>query len=137
MNNIVYDLNFLCTYNLIDNIDNYSTLCYQSQILQAFKLHNFDCSKMNNTIIQLYNILKNNKYILETIEIVSNNMSFFKFLKENNKTINNSDIFQIFFSYDFFFIFHKCLIEYCKNNYKDNYFIDLKNYAEKILINKK
>ena len=60
---------------------------------------------MNNTIIQLYNILKNNKYILETIEIVSNNMSFFKFLKENNKTINNSDIFQIFFSYDFFLFF--------------------------------
>lgn len=134
MNNIIYDLNFLCTYNLINNIDNYSTLCYQSQILQAFKLQNFDCSKIDNTIIQLYNLLKNNKYILETIEIVSNNMSFFKFLKENNKTINNSDIFQIFFSYDFFFIFHKCLIEYSNNNYQDNYFIDFKNYTEKLLI---
>ena len=61
-------------------------------------------------------------------------MSFFKFLKENNKNINNSHIFQTFFSYDFFFIFHQCLIKYCKNNYQDNHFIDFKNYVEKLLI---
>tara|TARA_B100001769_G_scaffold275299_2_gene276971 strand:+ start:6666 stop:7073 length:408 start_codon:yes stop_codon:yes gene_type:complete len=134
MNNITYDLDFLCTYHIIDNSNNYSTICYQSQILQAFKLKTYDCSKIDNTIIQLYNLLKNNKYILETINIITNNMSFFKFLKENNKNIHNSHIFQIFFSYDFFFIFHQSLIEYCKNNYQDNHFIDFKNYVQKLLI---
>ena len=42
MDSLTYDLDFLCTYHLIENDDNLSSLCYQNQILQAFKLNNYD-----------------------------------------------------------------------------------------------
>tara|TARA_Y100000591_G_C21738561_1_gene648044 strand:- start:250 stop:651 length:402 start_codon:yes stop_codon:yes gene_type:complete len=115
MDTINYDYDFLCTYHLIENDDNLSSLCYQNQILQAFKLNNFDSQNINYNIQKLYNILRDNEEIKEIIDILSNKLTIFQFLKQNNENIDKSLIFQMLFSYDFFYLFHNSLIKYKTN----------------------
>ena len=115
MDTLNYDYQFLCTYHLIENNDNLSSLCYQNQILQAFKLNNFDSQNINHNIQKLYYILRDNEEILEILDILSNKLQIFQFLKQNNENIDKSLIFQMLFSYDYFYLFHNSLIHYKTN----------------------
>jgi hypothetical protein len=115
METLNYDYDFLCTYHLIENDDNLSSLCYQNQILQAFKLNNFDSQNINYNIQKLYNVLRDNEEILEILDILSNKLQIFQFLKQNNQKLDNSLIFQMLFSYDYFYLFHNSLIHYKTN----------------------
>ena len=115
MDSLTYDFDFLCTYHLIENDDNLSSLCYQNQILQAFKLNNYDSQKIDNNIIKLFNILRDDKEILEIIDILSSKLTIFQFLKQNNEKLDNSFIFQMLFSYDYFYLFHNSFIHYKTN----------------------
>lgn len=113
--NYYYDYNLLCTYHLIENDTNLSTLCYQNQLLQVFKLINYDSQKIDNNIIKLFNILKDDKEIIEILEILSSKLNIFQFLKQNNQKLDNSFIFQMLFSYDYFYLFHNSFIHYKTN----------------------
>ena len=115
MDTLNYDYEFLCTYHLIENNDNLSSICYQNQILQAFKLNNFDSQNINHNIQKLYYILRDNEEILEILDILSNKLQIFQFLKQNNENIDKSLIFQMLFSYDYFYSFHNSLIHYKTN----------------------
>tara|TARA_B100001175_G_scaffold175335_1_gene148903 strand:- start:467 stop:868 length:402 start_codon:yes stop_codon:yes gene_type:complete len=115
METLNYDYDFLCTYHLIENDDNLSSLCYQNQILQAFKLNNFDSQNINYNIQKLYNVLRDNEEILEILDILSNKLQIFQFLKQNNQKLDNSLIFQMLFSYDYFYLFHNSVIHYKTN----------------------
>jgi hypothetical protein len=115
MDSLTYDFDFLCTYHLIENDDNLSSLCYQNQILQAFKLNNYDSQKIDNNIIKLFNILRDDKEILEIIDILSSKLTIFQLLKQNNEKLDNSFIFQMLFSYDYFYLFHNSFIHYKTN----------------------
>ena len=115
MDTLNYDYEFLCTYHLIENNDNLSSICYQNQILQAFKLNNFDSQNINHNIQKLYYILRDNEEILEILDILSNKLQIFQFLKQNNENIDKSLIFQMLFSYDYFYLFHNSLIHYKTN----------------------
>jgi len=115
METLNYDYDFLCTYHLIENDDNISSLCYQNQILQAFKLNYFDSQNINYNIQKLYNVLRDNEEILEILDILSNKLQIFQFLKQNNQKLDNSLIFQMLFSYDYFYLFHNSLIHYKTN----------------------
>ena len=115
MDTLNYDYQFLCTYHLIENNDNLSSLCYQNQILQAFKLNNFDSQNINHNIQKLYYILRDNEEILEILDILSNKLQIIQFLKQNNEDIDKSLIFQMLFSYDYFYLFHNSLIHYKTN----------------------
>ena len=115
METLNYDYDFLCTYHLIENDDNLSSLCYQNQILQAFKLNNFENQNINYNIQKLYNVLRDNEEILEILDILSNKLQIFQFFKQNNQNLDNSLIFQMLFSYDYFYLFHNSLIHYKTN----------------------
>ena len=115
MDSLTYDFDFLCTYHLIENDENLSSLCYQNQLLQVFKLNNYDSKKIDNNIIKLFNILRDDEEILEIIEILSNKLTIFQFLKQNNQKLDNSFIFQMLFSYDYFYLFHNSFIHYKTN----------------------
>jgi hypothetical protein len=115
MYSITYNYDFLCTYHLIENHDNLSSLCYQNQILQVFKLNNYDSQKIDNNIIKLFNILRDDKEILEIIDILSSKLTIFQLLKQNNEKLDNSFIFQMLFSYDYFYLFHNSFIHYKTN----------------------
>jgi hypothetical protein len=101
--NISYNADFICTYKLMDNDDD-RNIMYQIQILQAFSMHNFDENEMSKKILHLYHELKDCNEIKEILkEGVTANPQM---------KMTNVIMFMCLFSYDFFDLFHKCLIEY-------------------------
>ena len=113
MNTLDYD--FLCTYHLIENDDNLSSICYQTQLLQSLKLKTFDSQKIDDNILKLFNILSDDEEIIEILDILSNRIQIFKYLKQNDQKLDHSFIFQMLFSYDYFYLFHNSLIHYKTN----------------------
>ena len=111
MDTINYNYDILCTYHLIED-EEQSNICYRSQLLQVFKLNNYDDNKINSLISNLYNILKDNEEIKEIIDILSNKLVLFQFFRKNNQKIDNVLVFQMLFSYEYFHIFHKLFAKY-------------------------
>ena len=110
----------------------YQTLCYQIQMLQALNINKYDETIISNHIEQLFYFLQN-YYEIDIIllalkeKYMNTNFAFFI---ENN----NSALFQLLFSYDYFDCFHKCLSQYLITNKQDSgsnndtkYFSELKN----------
>ena len=98
-----YHADFICTYKLMDNDDDRNFM-YQIQILQAFGLRNFNEGEMSEKVLQLYNELKDCSQIKGIIE---------EGIKANPQMkMTNEIMFTCLFSYHFFDLFHKCLIDY-------------------------
>lgn len=98
-----YHADFICTYKLMDNDDDRNDL-YKIQLLQAFGLHNFNEQEMSERMLQLYNHVKDCNQINEIIE---------EGIKANSQVkMCNFIMFMCLFSYQFFELFHKCLIDY-------------------------
>ena len=129
--NINYNTEFVCTYKKMDG-EYYQTLCYQIQMLQALNINKYDETIISNHIEQIFYFLQN-YYEIDIIllalkeKYMNTNFAFFI---ENN----NSALFQLFFSYDYFDCFHKCLSQYLITNKQESgsnndtkYFSELKN----------
>lgn len=98
-----YHADFICTYKLMDNDDDRNFM-YQIQILQAFGLRNFNEGEISEKVLQLYNELKDCSQIKGIIE---------EGIKANPQMkMTNEIMFTCLFSYHFFDLFHKCLIDY-------------------------
>ena len=117
INNINYDCEFLCTYKLHTDDDD-RNLCYQLQLLQALNIDSYDSIILTSNIDKIGLFLQNNTE-LEAILLL---------LKEKYKDTNiaymidehnNSTLFQLLFSYDYFDIFHKCLCKYIHDKKDD------------------
>jgi hypothetical protein len=78
MNDIDYDVGFVCTYNLIDDEDQ-SNICYQAQLLQALKQVEYDDDKISVITGKIYDELKDNEEILEILDILSEKLIIFQF----------------------------------------------------------
>ena len=104
----MYNTLFLCTYNLIHNKDvdedddELSNDLYRSQLLQAFNLSEWDSGKIVTMFENLSKMLSNNdkgKVILERMK--------------NKSMIPIEDMeIVVLFSYDYFDLFHKCLLDF-------------------------
>ena len=129
--NINYNTEFICTYKKMDG-EYYQTLCYQIQILQALNINKYDEIIISNHIEKIFYFLKNNyeiDIILLALKEKYMNTNFAFFIENNN-----SALFQLLFSYDYFDCFHKCLSQYLitkkQESGSDNnkkYFDELKN----------
>jgi hypothetical protein len=98
-----YSADFICTYKLMDNDDD-RNIMYQIQILQAFGMQNFDQDEINEKVLQLYKKLIDCNKVKEIIE---------EGVKVNSEMqLTNVIMFMCLFSYQFFDLFHKCLIDY-------------------------
>jgi hypothetical protein len=98
-----YHADFICTYKLMDNDDDRNDL-YQIQFLQAFGLRHFNEGEMSENVLQLYHELKDCNEIQEILE---------EGVKANPQmNMTHAIMFMCLFSYDFFDLFHKCLIDY-------------------------
>ena len=107
--NINYNSEFLCTYKSMDE-EYYQNLCYQIQILQALNISKYDDTIVSNHIEKIYYFLQN-YYEIDIILLALKEKyknSSISFFIENN----NSALFQMLFSYEYFDIFHKCLSQY-------------------------
>jgi hypothetical protein len=112
LENINYNSEFLCTYKSMEE-EYYKNLCYQIQILQALNISKYDDTIVSNHIEKIYYFLKN-YYEIDIILLVLKEKyknSSISFFIENN----NSALFQMLFSFDYFDIFHKCLCQYLIN----------------------
>jgi len=102
-NTKIYHADFICTYKLMDNDDD-RNLMYQMQFLQAFGLRYFNEGEMSENVLQLYHELKDCNEIQEILE---------EGIKANPQMkMTNEIMFMCLFSYQFFDLFHKCLIDY-------------------------
>jgi hypothetical protein len=130
--NINYNLDFLCTYKSFN--ENYdSNLCYQIQLLQAFNMNKYDEFIINNNIEKTYLYLRDNEEIKKIINILSTKHGEILLMCENNKDLENIVLFQLVFSFDYFEIFHKCLVNFLRSEIEsrekgDNLFFELINY---------
>tara|TARA_B100001093_G_C26799353_1_gene1002628 strand:- start:1074 stop:1454 length:381 start_codon:yes stop_codon:yes gene_type:complete len=107
---INYTTDFLCTYHLIEDLDD-SNILYQQQFLQAFGLADQSTLMMpidnifkviDEITEELYNNYKNNIHIQKLMEAIGN--------------YNNDNIrFQMCFSYDYFYIMHNLLCKIITN----------------------
>jgi len=98
-----YHADFICTYKLMENDDD-RNIMYQIQILQAFGMQKFDQDEINKKVLQLYKKLIDCNEVKEIIE---------EGIKVNSEMqLTNVIMFMCLFSYQFFELFHKCLIDY-------------------------
>ena len=106
----MYNYSFYCTYLDISSNEHKQDTIYRQEILKAFNLMIYDHEKMMDTITELYNKYKENKQIVEILNI----------LKEHNKYSflfsNLSDLFTLLFSFEYFYYFHSCIAELEQSN---------------------
>ena len=110
--NINYNSEFLCTYKSMTE-EYYQQLCYQIQMLQALNINSYDEIIVPNHIEKIYYFLQNYyeiDIIILALKEKYKNTSIVFFVENNN-----SALFQLLFSYDFFDIFHKCLCQYLRD----------------------
>ena len=101
----MYNYSFYCTYLDVSSNQHKQDTIYRQEILKAFQLMTYEHEKMMATIDNLYKKFKDNKQIIEILNI----------LKETNKysfLFNNlKDLFTLLFSFEYFYYFHSCLAE--------------------------
>ena len=98
-----YHADFICTYKLMDDDDD-RNIMYQIQLLQVFGMHKFDEDEMSEKMLQLYYKLIDCSQIKEILE---------EGIKANPQMeMTHVIMFMCLFSYQFFDLFHKCLIDY-------------------------
>jgi hypothetical protein len=135
---INYITDFVCTYKNIEDT-NESNILFRSQYLQAFNLDFFDINVINEICEKLFNLMqKHQENKLNNLLGILYNKHAIQLLPFSFKknTYSNLFTFQILFSYDYFDLFHKCLIDLINNNFiSDNNYsnlINLMNKDEKI-----
>lgn len=98
-----YHADFICTYKLMDDDDD-RNIMYQIQLLQVFGMQKFDEDEMSEKMLQLYYKLIDCSQINEILE---------EGIKANPQMeMTHVIMFMCLFSYQFFDLFHKCLIDY-------------------------
>jgi len=104
----MYICDFICTYKMMDNDDDRNDL-YRIQILQEFGLHCYDDAGLNKKIEELYYHMKEKEKecCAQLKEIIEESYKV-------NQHICVCDmlVFTFLFSYDYFDLFHKCLIDF-------------------------
>jgi hypothetical protein len=136
LKNMNYKCDFLCTYKLLENQENEenedsdcANLCYQTQLLQALNMKNYDDFIITKNIEALYFFLKDNNEVVSLLlalkeKYKASSMAFF--------IENELALFQLLFSYDYFDIFHKCLSKYIITKTQTTDLIIHKKYFDEV-----
>lgn len=119
-----YNKSFICTYKKFHDEYN-SNLCYQIQLLQAFNMNKYDEYILQKNIENLYIFLRDDVNIIKICELLKKKYTNLSFLNTQSHDLENLIFFQILFSYDYFDLFHKQLIDYFK---KIHDFSEIYNY---------
>lgn len=97
----MYDTNFRCTYNLIEDKLDSETL-YRIQYLQAFELEDWDGEKINKALIYITDLLKNNE----------KGKNIMKKMSEKLNIVEGQNLEVLFLlTYDYFYLTHECIID--------------------------
>uniref|UniRef100_A0A6C0F6M4 Uncharacterized protein n=1 Tax=viral metagenome TaxID=1070528 RepID=A0A6C0F6M4_9ZZZZ len=111
----IYNVNHSSVYKRIEkdflNRDDYSKeevlmLCdhtYRMEILNVFGMIAFNEAEMNEKTSMLYNNCKTNEELMSCAKVLTS--------VENDLEVG----FRLFFSYDYFYLAHKCIVEFLTN----------------------
>lgn len=102
----MYCYDFICTYKMID--EEFRDILYKQQLLEAFNIKDYDPVAINDCQETIYNELKSNsdfKLLLEKIKV-----------KFPQLCQTELEALSVLFSYDYFDIFHRYLIEHFIND---------------------
>ena len=130
LKNMNYNSDFICTYKLLENQEtDCANLCYQTQLLQALNMKNYDDFIITKNIEALYFFLKHNNEVVSLLlalkeKYKNSSMAFF--------IENEQALFQLLFSYDYFDIFHNCLSKYIITKTQTTDLIIDKKYFEEV-----
>lgn len=134
----MYQADFICTYTMFSDIsiDDQEQL-YRIQLLQAFDLKEWNDDKINETIEELYSSIsssgyfkdvflkaKQNKDIIQLLEIYKLNNSENESLDENEIIYENNILFKLLFKFEYFHLTHRCIIDFILNKSIDNKYIN-------------
>ena len=121
----MYDTSFVCTYELVDLED--AQKLYQIQLLQAFSLEDWDDKQIGLCVDKLYESMKHLQELISIINKIRQNPQFTSIIYFAGN--DDSVIFRLLFSFEWFRDFHKCICEFTHKGYitKESY---------KILFNK-
>ena len=108
----MYCYDFICTYKLID--EEFRDILYKQQLLDAFKLQKYDAAVIKNGQEFIYNRLKLDENFIRILEKIKK--------KYPQLCFNNMDSLNILFSYDYFDLFHRYLIDCFMNKEKEIYY---------------
>ena len=114
----VYD--FICTYKLID--EEFRDTLYKQQLLEAFNLREYDENVILEEKKKIYELLKDSLEFLMILEKVNE--------KYSQLCNIDYDALSILFSYDYFDLFHRYLIDFFMN--VDTKQSDTKHYTNLI-----
>jgi len=133
----MYQADFVCTYKLIDDIDeNDQEQLYRIQLLQAFDLTEWNDDKINKIIEELYLSItltgvfndvfikaKLNNHINEILEIYK--LSNTEIETDKIAILDENDIvFKLLFKFEYFDLTHRCLIDYLINKSIDEKYLN-------------
>ena len=107
-----YDATFICTYKQAD--DDITDDLYRSQFLQAFKLQHWNDQSITEITDKLFHVVEEH-FIDVFTEMKAGNTKFTHMMLFMGEHITNSNLFRIFFVYDVFDIFHRCVCEIVSN----------------------
>ena len=93
---INYNVDFVCTYQLIDDDNDDAEILYQTQLLQAFNLERFDDNQINTIKDKIYKKFRTNELIL-------------KLMTQYNSFENTEIQFRLCFSFGTFHVIHRLL----------------------------
>lgn len=115
----MYHADFICTYKLMDTHEEQEEL-YCVQLLQAFGLHKWDDNIVNASLVELYLEMQNDNNVQAILLKLSNveslqlliNMS----MAESHSYLDKQMVlFNLLFQYDYFDLFHRCIIDFKQN----------------------
>jgi hypothetical protein len=118
----MYQTDFLCTYKLLSNDkdlnDDDAECLYQLQLLQAFDIPVWNDSTVDEALKLLYEKLREFPVILEifakakTCPLICQTLAMFLDLDQvNAQSITDEEVLQMLFKYEYFDIWHKCIVE--------------------------
>ena len=139
----MYITDFVCTYKKFENekdseID--SDDIYRSQFLQAFGLDKWNYEKIEELQEDLFFYVKNDLNGIKILESLFENKEKYPMLgflltqttNQKNNLEKIKEIFFILFSYEYFDLFHNCLVDlFNKNKISDENTYNLINYMLK------
>uniref|UniRef100_A0A6C0IJL3 Uncharacterized protein n=1 Tax=viral metagenome TaxID=1070528 RepID=A0A6C0IJL3_9ZZZZ len=129
----MYDSEFICTYKQMDTPEEQEQL-YKIQLLQAFKIDNWDDDKVNTTLYDLYTLMNTDTHLetilqkvakVEALQLLINMTQESIDMENDNETYRELDkkllLFSLLFKFEYFDLFHRCIYDFIHDwTIKDN-----------------
>jgi hypothetical protein len=135
----MYDSEFICTYKMMDSEEEQEHL-YKIQLLQAFNLEEWNDEVINDTMVELFDLMKLDENLYKILLSLSKVESLQKVINMANECIDMNDntnkadtstsaadtstsaadiefnkkmvLFGLLFQFEYFHLFHRCIYDF-------------------------